>query len=103
MPSLTPISASVGYRGANRTADVRTVQDRLSRIRTTTTRGPNVVVDGFCGALTIAAIECFQRMNLFFVDGRAFPPAHPLQALTKFFRAKATVTGHQAYPRLIST
>ena len=95
MLGATPISASVGYLGANIAADVRTVQDLLNRIGTMTTRGPSVVVDGLCGPLTIATIRSFQRMKHFFVDGRVDRTGPTLQALSKYSIAQATVTEHQ--------
>ncbi|MFM2055488.1 MAG: hypothetical protein RL456_3525 [Pseudomonadota bacterium] len=62
------LSASVGWQGVNRAADVRVVQRLLLR------RGfPVGVADGLCGERTRAAIRTFQTGFLAVPDGRVDP------------------------------
>ena len=58
------ISASVGFHGTNRSADVKTVQRLLNQVPATK-GGPDapLVEDGVCGKITIAAIRRFQQAS----------------------------------------
>jgi peptidoglycan hydrolase-like protein with peptidoglycan-binding domain len=62
--STLSITQSVGERGTNRAADVRTIQEALNRVDPRA-GGPNpkLAVDGICGPLTKAAIWRFQSAH----------------------------------------
>lgn len=77
------ISASVGFGGANRTADVRTIQELLNGVAAA--KGgplPPLDVDGACGPLTVEAIRRFQTARFGPpVDARVDPGQRTLEAL----------------------
>lgn len=79
------VSASVGQGGANRSGDVRTVQELLNQVPITW-GGPNPSLDedGIVGPLTIAAIRGFQQVQLstyFSPDGRVDPNQRTIRRL----------------------
>jgi hypothetical protein len=83
MTNAPRISASVGRKGANRKADVLTVQ-RLINDHLPTPLRP-LDVDGRCGPLTIAALEQIQRLRLGMdpPDGRVDPGGPTFRSLTE--------------------
>src|SRR5262245_17264496 len=82
-PSTTAaIAASVGDGGANRPADVMTVQMLLNEARLTVgTPSKLLAVDGVAGRQTVAAIREFQQSQLGFSDGRVDPGRKTLARL----------------------
>ncbi len=79
--SLIFISASVGARGRNADADVRTIQEQLNALMP-----PNrtrLAVDGKCGPLTIDAIKSFQKVvcGMRFGDGLVEPDRKTIAAM----------------------
>jgi peptidoglycan hydrolase-like protein with peptidoglycan-binding domain len=72
------ITASVGRRGANRSADVRLVQALLNK-----NTAPPIPVDGLIGGRTLAAIEAYQRkLGMAKPDGLIEPGGKTITALT---------------------
>lgn len=68
------ISASVGFGGANRFADVQTVQDLLNQIGVAQGGpAPPLAVDGLVGPKTTGAIRKFQQAQFGWNDGRVDP------------------------------
>lgn len=76
------VSASVGFHGINRTADVKTVQRLLNQVPAAK-GGPvtPLVVDGICGKITIAAIRKFQQAYAAPSDGCVDPGGRTIQFL----------------------
>ncbi|MGJ8604462.1 MAG: peptidoglycan-binding domain-containing protein [Marivita sp.] len=77
------ISGSVGQGGANRKADVLTVQMMINAHLHKITPTPRLVEDGLNGRNTIAAITAYQRrvLGVPIPDGRVDPNGRTLQAL----------------------
>ena len=75
------IQQSVGKQGVNHALDVKTVQAQLNAQAPATRT--KLVVDGKCGAKTIAAISDFQKVVLGLIqpDGRVDPNGRTLRAL----------------------
>lgn len=74
MAPETVLTGSVGISGANRKADVTTVQRLLNAVPAA--RGgptPALDPDGICGLMTSGAIRRFQQVNACPVDGRIDP------------------------------
>lgn len=91
------ISASVGEGGANRSADVKTIQEMLNKVMPDW-GGPNpkLAVDGICGPLTKAAIRKFQQAQLstyFAPDGRVDPGQRTLRRLNHIWNVDDAPTG----------
>jgi hypothetical protein len=76
------IKASVGRGGSNLADDVRAIQSALNA-QDVADGGPSVqlAVDGLVGALTIAAIEQYQKRQLGWADGRVDPDGPTIHAL----------------------
>jgi peptidoglycan hydrolase-like protein with peptidoglycan-binding domain len=91
------ITASVGEGGANRPADVRTVQEMLNKaLPGWGGPTPKLVVDGACGPLTKTAIRRFQQVQLatyFPPDGRVDPGHRTLKRLNHIWNVNDPPTG----------
>jgi peptidoglycan hydrolase-like protein with peptidoglycan-binding domain len=76
------ITASVGVAGANRSADVKLVQDRLNRFAARLQIEP-LAVDGDCGPATRTAIIAFQQdvVGMEAPDGRIDPGGRTWKSL----------------------
>lgn len=79
------ISASVGFGGVNRFADVKTVQDLLNGVSLAAGGPmPRLDVDGACGPLTVGAIRNFQTVRFGPpTDARVDPGQRTLEALNE--------------------
>lgn len=76
------ISASVGMGGANRSDDVKLVQQLLNEVPSGKGGPPPFLdVDGIFGSKTYGAISRFQTVNLGFADGRIDPGMKTEKAL----------------------
>jgi hypothetical protein len=84
-PMNKTISASVGLSGANRSQDVRTVQELLNLVAPTWGGPtPKLTVDGFIGPKTNGAIRRFQEVQfkqVFSPDGRVDPGQRSIRRL----------------------
>lgn len=91
IPSIT---APVGVGGANRLADVKTIQGLLN-LMPTVAGGPLVqlVIDGLCGPKTNGAIRGFQQKQLGFADGRIDPGQQTLQKIIALLNAPSANSG----------
>lgn len=88
------IGNAVGNRGANALADVLVVQHLLNHWLTATAQ-PLLPTSGYCGALTIAAINSYQAQVLRFSqpDGLVSPNGRTWQALVAGQGANAQFSG----------
>lgn len=91
------IAASVGESGANRSADVRTIQEMLNKALPAW-GGPNpkLATDGVFGPLTGAAIRRFQQVQLstyFRPDGCVDPGRRTLKRLNHIWNVNDPPTG----------
>jgi hypothetical protein len=90
---MADISAAVGHGGANKEADVLTVQVLLNQVPVTQ-GGPNPVLDldGWCGHTTIAAITAFQKKQFGTGDGKVDPGKKTIEALKRLASAPGART-----------
>ncbi len=91
------ITASVGAGGANRPADVRTIQEMLNKaLPAWGGPSPKLNPDGQCGPLTNAAIRRFQQVQLSTYtapDGRVDPGMRTLRRLNHIWNVNDPPTG----------
>jgi hypothetical protein len=91
------ISAAVGDGGANRPADVKTIQEMLNKaLPGWGGPTPKLAVDGDCGPLTRAAIRRFQQVQLstyFTPDGRVDPGQRTLRRLNHIWNVDDPPSG----------
>lgn len=80
-----PIRGSVGMKGHNNPADVKTVQQFLNAVPQMK-GGPDVLLaeDGLCGPKTQAAISKYQSKVLNRSDGRVDPQGPTIKLLTQY-------------------
>lgn len=77
------IAASVGVGGTNASADVKRVQELLNRFDPADGGPmPRLVVDGYIGPKTVAAINKFQTAHFGWQDGRVDPGGPTIVELT---------------------
>lgn len=93
------ITASVGIGGANKSADVKIIQEMLNKAHLNW-GGPNpkLVVDGICGPKTKGAIMVFQQAQLgtiFFPDGRVDANGRTLARLNHIWGSSETPGGER--------
>jgi len=82
LPGFLTLGGSVGQGGRNGSADVRAVQGALNAVAPASGGpAPKLVVDGFVGQKTIAAIRRFQSSWTRVQDGRIDPRGPTLRAL----------------------
>jgi hypothetical protein len=85
---MADISAAVGHGGANKDADVLTVQVLLNQVPVTQGGATPVMdLDGWCGHNTIAAITAFQKKQFGTGDGRVDPGKKTIEALKRLASA----------------
>ena len=85
------ISGSVGAGGANKSADVKIVQQLLN-MAGALTGGVRLAVDGMAGPLTNGAIRTCQKNSKLTVDGRIDPHGPTLARLNALFGGNSNAT-----------
>jgi uncharacterized protein (TIGR02594 family) len=92
---MTTITASVGRGGLNRRSDVIAVQTLINKNLQRLPSLAPLVVDGVAGAMTMNAIEVFQRVVLKMSpsDGRVDPGGRTLRALDGDMASTVTESG----------